>query len=449
MNVDVLLSRVDEAADEIVTLLQELVRIPTVNTGLMPTGDETRICELAAAKLAREGLSAEILESAPGRGNLIARLPGTDGRPRLLFMSHTDVVPVEDGKLWKHPPFGGEIHDGRVCGRGAADDKYLVAAELMAMILLRRAGVQLRGDLILALGADEEAGGRYGFGWLAERCPQKIAADYAINEGGGSPLQLDERLYYFLNVGEKGRLEVRFVVHGSGCHASQPWRGENVSYRVAEILRRIERYKPTCDVSSPVFRHLGLLGVQEMPTPENVDAIIADLARRRPSFASALRGLSRLTFTPTIVEVGVKSNQVPAVGRIVCDVRTLPHQDEDYVRRESDWMVAGMHGVEIEIDYTAVPSASSHETEFADAVRRATALALGRDDIIWIPSLMTGFADSRLVRPSGTVVYDFTPGHPCDDLALSGAHGRDESTDIRSLLTRTKMLVALALDVLQ
>src|SRR6202163_3927533 len=138
-----LLASVDAAHDEIVALLQDLVRLPTVNRGARPdTGSETLACDLLRPKLEAVGIPVEVHESAPGRGNLIARLGPTGGQ-RLLFMSHTDVVPVEDESLWEHPPFSGTIDRDRVYGRGADDDKADVVAHVMALILLQRAGVSL------------------------------------------------------------------------------------------------------------------------------------------------------------------------------------------------------------------------------------------------------------------------------------------------------------------
>ena len=182
-----LFAQVDAARDEIIALEQALVRIPSVNTGFMPTGDETPVCEFVRHWLAQDGIDSEILESAPNRGNLIARLEGKSGNAGLMFMSHTDVVPVEDDSKWRFPPFEATIAEGRIFGRGASDCKGLLTAQLMAVRLLKRNGIQLEDGLILAAGADEEHGGRYGFGWLADNHPGKLAAPYAVNEGGGTP----------------------------------------------------------------------------------------------------------------------------------------------------------------------------------------------------------------------------------------------------------------------
>jgi len=159
-----LLSDVDAARDEIVELTQALVRIPTVNTGVMPTGNETPAAELLSERLTAEGIPTEIIESAPGRGNLVARWEGEGDGPSLMFMGHLDVVPAEDEEQWIHPPFAAEVADGRIWGRGAADMKATVAAEAIALIVLKRRGVVPSGDLRLVAAADEEAGGAYGVG---------------------------------------------------------------------------------------------------------------------------------------------------------------------------------------------------------------------------------------------------------------------------------------------
>src|SRR5437762_8984242 len=205
-----LLEMADAARDEIVRFSQELVRIPTLNYGSRPdTGNETPACEYVRDKLAAEGIASEIHESAPTRGNLIAHLegegPATD-RKRLLLMSHTDVVPVEDETLWEHPPFSGTIDKGRVYGRGASDDKGDVVAHGMAVMLLKRAGIRLGGELIYMVNADEESGGRWGAGWVADNHPEKVACDFCINEGGGAPTHTPNGLIFPICTGEKGRL---------------------------------------------------------------------------------------------------------------------------------------------------------------------------------------------------------------------------------------------------
>ena len=437
-------SQIDGAADEILRLHQDLVRIPSVNTGFMPTGDETAVCEYVRDWLAEDGISSEILGRVPERGNIIARIEGRNPAARLMFMSHTDVVPVEEEDKWRFPPFSAAVHDGRIYGRGASDCKGLLAAQMVAMRMIKRNGIALRDSLILCSGADEEHGGRYGFGWLADNHPEKITAPFAVNEGGGTPIEAAGGLTYLLGVGEKGRLQVEFEITGVSAHASVPWQGTNALYRLSRLLERIENYEPERDTTTSLFAHLSNFAIEHAPSADNVDDIIAEVSRDNPRFASMLTALSRMTVTPTMIEGGIKSNSVPERIRLTCDVRTLPHQNDAYLRAELDKMAEGIPGVSYEIDYMAVPNASDFDTELTDHIRAATALALERDDIQWVPAISAGFTDSRFTRPLNVITYGFSGSHPDDDPMLSNAHGTDESVGIASLISGAKIMLALA-----
>ena len=443
-----LFRQVDEAENDIVALEQSLVRIPSVNTGFMPTGDETPVCELARDFLAEDGIESEILESAPNRGNLIARMEGRSGNAGLMFMSHTDVVPVEDESKWRFPPFSATIADGRVFGRGATDCKGLLTAQLMAVRILKRNGIELEDGLILAAGADEEHGGRYGFGWLADNYPEKLAAPFAVNEGGGTPIEAAGALTYVLGVGEKGRLQVEIDVKGTSSHASVPWQGTNALYRLSRALSSIEGFEADRDTSGAIFDHLSTFAIEHKPSAENVDDIIAEIETDNPRFASMLRALSRMTLTPTMVRGGIKSNSVPESIRLTCDVRTLPHQDDDYVRQQLDEVLADIPGVSYEIDYMARPNSSPFDSPLSDSIRRVTGQALQRDNIQWVPAISNGFTDSRFTRPLGTVTYGFSGSHPDDDPMLNYTHGTNESVGIKSLVSGTKIMLGLACDML-
>ncbi len=447
-DLDDLLAQAEAAQDDIVALEQDLVRIPSVNTGAMPTGDESAVCEYVRDWLAGDGIECEILERAPGRGNLIARLEGRSEKAGLMYMSHTDVVPVEDESKWRFPPFSATIAEGRVFGRGASDCKGLLTAQLMAMRLLRRSGVELEDSLILASGADEEHGGRYGFGWLAEQHPEKITAPFAVNEGGGTPVRAAGGIAYVLGVGEKGRLQIEIDIKGGSAHASVPWQGVNASYGLSEVLRRIEAYEAERDTSTSLFDYLSTFAIEDKPSPETIDEIIAEVEPDSPPLATMLRALSRMTLTPTIVRGGVKSNSVPESIRLTCDVRTLPHQDETYVSQQLAQLLEGVPGVDFEIDYMAVPNSSPFETGFVRRIRAATERALGRPDLQWVPGISTGFTDSRFTRALGVETYGFSGAHPDDDPLLLNVHGTDESESIRSLVSSTKIMLTLAYDIL-
>ena len=443
-----LYAQVDAALDDILALEQALVRIPSVNTGFMPTGNETAVAEYARDWLAEDGIESEILGRDPDRGNLIARMEGRSGKAGLMFMSHTDVVPVEDKSKWRFPPFSATIAEGRVFGRGASDCKGLLTAQMMAMRLLKRNGIELNDSLILASGADEEHGGRYGFGWLAENHPEKLAAPFAVNEGGGAPIQAAGALTYVLGVGEKGRLQIEIDVKGVSSHASVPWQGTNAMYRLSRALSNIEQFEPELDTSTGLFDHLSTFAIEHRPSPSNIEEIIAEVERTNPRFASLLKALSRMTLTPTMIRGGIKSNSVPESIRLTCDVRTLPHQDEQYVREQVEQVLEGIPGIDFEIDYMAQPNSSPFDTALSQSIQSVTAQALERDDIQWVPAISNGFTDSRFTRPLGIVTYGFSGSHPDDDPMITFTHGTNESVGIKSLVSGTKIMLGLACDML-
>ncbi len=440
-----LLSGVDALRDEMVAFHQDIVRFATVNTGAMPTGNETPCCEYIQTRLKGEGIEAEILESAPTRGNLIARLPGTGGGSSLLFMSHLDVVPVEDAATWSHPPFGAEIADDKIWGRGSDDAKSVTTASYFATVLLKRLGLPLRGDLIFTATADEESGGNYGYGWLAEHAPAKIRATYALNEGGGAPLLSREGLLYSLALGEKGRLEVTLTLAGRSAHASQPWNADNALTKAGRVLQALDAYDPTIDLSHPIFDHLGeMVAGLERPTPGTLESTLQRVAAADQATASMLRASSRLTITPTILHAGVKSNSIPAAATLRCDSRTLPGQDAAYVKREVEQAVAGIDGVTVGVDVWARSTQSPFDTPFTRVLQRALAMATVSSDVRLAPTLTAGFTDSQYVRPLGVQAYGFSPAHPAAARVRSGVHGVDEYIDIETLLMRTKAYLAAA-----
>jgi acetylornithine deacetylase/succinyl-diaminopimelate desuccinylase-like protein len=379
---------------------------------------------------------------APTRENVLAST-GTVGGKRLLLMSHTDVVPVEDEALWEHAPFSGTLDRGRVYGRGADDDKGDVVAHLMAMVLLQRAGVRLQDELLYLAAADEESGGRWGAGAVATHYPDKLRADVAINEGGGSPIRTANGLLYPVCTGEKSRLEARVTRQGRSGHASRPWAADNPVPVLAEAIQRIQAYEPEIDVSHPFFREvLAALGVSQAPTAENIDRI-ADGLTGQPGLSSTLKAASRMTITPTMLAAGVKSNSIPDRASLVCDVRGLPGQDDVFVQQELEHVLAGLD-VDIDVSYTAVSNASPADEPFVGVMRQALAAALGSDEFRFVPALTVGFTDSRFVRPLGTQVYGFSPHHPNAEPLRTGVHGNNEFMEVDSLLLRTRFALALA-----
>ena len=426
-----LFDMVDEATDELVQLQQELVRIQSVNTGAPDSGNETEVCHLLEKRFSAEGIDNTTLESSPGRGNFIAHI-GNQANPSLMFMSHTDVVPIEDESKWDLPPFSGQIVDGMVYGRGSDDCKSLTSSGAIAMFVLKRAGVSLNGELRLLAAADEESGGNYGIKWLAENYPEKIHTDWAINEGGGMPLQtLEGRQAYLFPIGEKGRIEARFTLSGRSAHGARPWYADNPLYKMAELLKRVRKYQDEAeiDLSVPVFEDLHLFGVEGNVTLANLDSLLDELEKTDEALARDLKGMSRMSVAPTITAAGAKSNSIPSKATLICDVRTLPHQDEAYVRQELDKLIDGIDGVGYELDVWAISNSSPVGSPFVDLMKRATEEVLGRE-ILMIPNITTGFTDSRCVRPLGTEVYGYAPLTPDSDTTRTGVHGINEVMEI-------------------
>jgi acetylornithine deacetylase/succinyl-diaminopimelate desuccinylase-like protein len=424
--------------DELVGLARDLVRIDTTNTGVMPTGNETEAATHLARVLRVGGIESEIAGRVPERGNVVARLPGRSGRTALVLASHTDVVPAGDASQWEQPPFDGIIDDGHLLGRGAADMKGTVAAQAMAMLLLKRSGAALAHGVNFVCVADEEAGGAYGMGWVARERPDWVRADLCLNDGGGFFIPVEGRDWCVLGVGEKGRFEVHAAFHGRGAHAARPWQGDNAFYKAAAALDRLRTYEPERDTSVPIFSAVGRLTGPVLPS--NVDDVIARLNATSPRLADHLRQVSRMLVTPTLIAGGVKSNSVPDACRLTCDVRALPHQGPSYVASE----VRGLLGeADVRVDHTAVannsPAGESLIASFADALHRN----LGRPVDV-VASLSGGFTDSRFVRELGVPAYGFSPSHPDSDPGRHRAHGPNEAVAIRDLVLQTAVYLDLA-----
>lgn len=440
-----LLASVDDAREELVEFHQALVRFPTINTGQMPTGNETECCEYIRQRLETEGIDSQILESAPGRGNLVARMKGEGTGPSLLFMSHLDVVPIEDESKWSHPPFSGEIIDGAVWGRGSDDCKSVTAAAYGATVLLKRSGLLRKGDVVLTATADEEAGGNYGYKWLAKNAPDEIRADYSLNEGGGMPLRAREGYACNLAVGEKGRVEVTITIEGRSGHAARPWEADNALGKAARVIAAVSDYQPEIDVSHPIFDWLDTMveGI-DRPTVDTLEDVLQKMASVDRSTASLLRALSRMTLTPTVLQAGQKSNSIPASAVLTCDSRTLPGQDADYVKRQVEQTLKGIDGITVETETWAQSTQSPFDTPFTQMLEKTLAVAIGRSDVTLIPSLTMGFTDSQWVRPLGVQAYGFAPINEGGSAARPGIHGINENFEIEALIARTRAFLAAA-----
>jgi len=448
---DSILAKVEEARTEIVDLLQELVRIPTVNTGTMPTGNETEACLLLQKRLRREGIEADVIESQPTRGNLLASLPGgvSDRGARLMFLSHLDVVPVGDETQWKVPPFSGLLQDGRIYGRGAWDCKGVTACQVMAAVLLKRAGGRLDRSLLLAATADEETarGAPAGLGYLLRDHADRLACDYVLNEGGGACVDTPDGVYFVVSTGEKGRSELTLDFEGRSCHASQPWSGQNPLEDMARAIKGIQAYAPELKIDPSLLDTLWrLLRLPGAPEPGVLLGILSSELRSSPLY-STLRGMASMTIAPTLASAGYRANVVPDRATLTCDVRTLPGQDESYVRSEVERMIGRPTRCRISLDKIVAPSSSGSDGIFLDAIARSVSRVTSAPAGL-LEALSIGYTDSMLMRPGGAVAYGFEPAHPRSDPRLVNIHGANESIAVDDLVFRTQVYVALCLDLL-
>ena len=209
----------DALEQEAVSLLSRYIQIDTTN----PPGNETKAAQFFKEIFDREGIEARIIESAPGRGNIYARLRGSGAKKAVILLNHMDVVPA-DANLWKEAPFSGSLKDGYIWGRGALDMKGPAIAELMTLLALKRNNVALQGDVIFLGTADEEAGGALGAGFLLEKHPDMFAnVGVVLNEGGGVRLGKDGKVQsYSVSVAEKTPLWFRLIATGAPGHGSTP-----------------------------------------------------------------------------------------------------------------------------------------------------------------------------------------------------------------------------------
>ncbi|WEH33147.1 M20/M25/M40 family metallo-hydrolase [Streptomyces sp. AM 4-1-1] len=316
----------EEAQNEVVGLCAELIRFDTSN----PTGTEREAADWVVARLAEVGVESVLIESAPGRANVIARIAGRDPeRGALLVHGHLDVVPA-DAAEWQVPPFSGEIRDGYLWGRGAIDMKDTVAVMLATAREFARTGTRPSRDLVLAFLADEEAGGKFGGHWLVEHRPELFGGvTEAIGEGGGFSFALDDsrRLYPIENA-QRGMAWMELTATGRAGHGSSP-NDENAVTDLAEALTRIGRTTFPIRLIEPVRALLeeaaGLYGVDF-----DEDDIEGSLARLGP-VSDFMQVVLRNSANPTMFQAGYQTNVIPGKATARVDGRFLPGHEQELI----------------------------------------------------------------------------------------------------------------------
>jgi acetylornithine deacetylase/succinyl-diaminopimelate desuccinylase-like protein len=423
------------ATDACVQHLRSLIRIPSVN----PPGDETPAAEYCAAVLGAAGIHAEVLEAGPGRGSCFARLPATvdDPLPPLVLLSHLDVVPV-DRDSWTRDPFGAELIDGVVWGRGAVDMKDMVAMELAVMVELVRLDAPRRRDVIFAALADEEAGGTFGaLHWVRERPDLSASAAgpaaAALNEVGGYSITIGERRFYTIQVAEQGILWTRLRATGTPGHGSMPHRDNPALKLAAAVTRLADAPRPArvTDVVGAFFEALGLGEVASLATTDPVAAVAAlERAVDDPVLRRSFDAMLRDTVSPNMVHVGQKMNVIPGIGEAEVDVRTLPGTDQAAFLRE----LATTAGDEVDVEavMSMPPVEWPADAEIVGLMREA--LQRADPEATAVPMMITPGTDAKALAMLGIPTYGFAPLRLGADMPfLSLFHGNDERVSVDAL----------------
>ncbi|MEJ7838718.1 MAG: M20/M25/M40 family metallo-hydrolase [Thermomicrobiales bacterium] len=431
----------DSLRADAIEYLQQLLRLDTTS----PPGNEILATDYIRGVLDAEGIESTVLESAPGRANLVARLSAANptGKP-VLLMGHTDVVGVEPGK-WKRGPFSGDLVDGELWGRGALDMKCQVAAGLAAFVAIKRSGVQLNRDLIYYAIADEEAGGTYGADWMWKNHRDLVDAEFAINEGGGNPIEAGGALFFACQAGEKGSCRLRMVARGTPGHGSVPL-DDTAMRHLGEALVKLHAWKPPTVITAPVRSMLTTLA--EALGGETADLVSAILAEESPDWSlftnlplppaelESLYATTRNTAVPTMIHGGVRINVIPAEVVVDIDGRTLPHQDPEAFR--SAVQAAVGDGVEIELVSPAVGIESDPDSPFFDAIA-ATIYDMQPGSRL-LPYMLSGGTDAGLLP--GVKVYGFFPFPPSERIeGYNGlVHGHNERIHVDDLAYATQFI---------
>lgn len=441
----------DRTAAEATDLLQHLIRNACVNDGTPDSGHERRSVDVLASYLGGAGLDLQRYETRPGRENLVARIEGTDpSAPTLLLMGHTDVVPVNpDG--WKRDPFGAEVVDGEVWGRGAVDMLNLTATMAVSMRHLAASGFRPRGTLVYLAVADEENLGTWGAEHLVEHERDAVMADYVITESGGFQMPTDAGPRLPVIVGEKGSYWCRLAVRGTPGHASQPYRTDNALVTAAEVVRRLAAYRPETQIHDTWRRF-----VEGMGYPAEIRDALLD-ADGLPALCESLPvGIARqahacthTTFAPTVMHGGTKTNVIPDAVELEVDIRSLPgQQGDDILRMIADALGDLIDKVEITPIDGDESTISPTDTPLWESLARVSQGFVAGSALL--PFLTVGATDARFFRRAGSVAYGFGLFSRRLSFEDYGTmfHGNDERVDVESLLLSTRLWEAVAADLL-
>ena len=423
-----------ELENETITLCQEMIRIPSVNYG-EGRGDEKAMAEYVAAKLAEVGIKSELIETAPNRVNVVAKIEGSDkSRPGLVLHGHIDVVPA-NADDWSVDPFSGEIKDGFIWGRGAVDMKDMDAMILATVRMWQRVGYKPPRNILLAFFADEEAGSDYGSRWLVKNRPELFNGySEAVSEVGGFSLTITggHRLY-LVEAAQKGINWMKLSAKGTAGHGSfiNP---DNAVTKVADAVSRIGNYEwPQLEtkISGLLFRKIAQL-TGDKYDQKNVKPLLKHLGGAVKMLGATISN----TANPTMLEAGYKVNVIPQSASAVVDGRFLPGY-EDQLQET----IKRLAGDEIEVEILTRDIAL--EVEFAGPLVDAMCKAITGEDKegIPVPYLMSGGTDNKALSDLGIIGYGFSPLKLPENLDFFALfHGVDERVPIDGLKFGVRVL---------
>jgi acetylornithine deacetylase/succinyl-diaminopimelate desuccinylase-like protein len=427
----------NKAGQQAADFLSAYVRIDTTD----PPGNETAAAKFVAAHFKQAGIENRVIESAPGRGIVVARLKGSGKSRPIVLLSHLDVVPA-DPTGWKVPPFSGAIRDGYVWGRGAMDCKGVGAVYATAMIAMKRARVTLERDVIFLGTGDEEVGGQMGAGWFAEHKLDLVGnAEFLLNEGGDIHRRSDGTRVYDVAVSEKTPCWLKLTATGQGGHGSAPG-PETAVTRLIAALDRIHQYQPETKVVPEVQAYYAALAeTVHGPRREryrDLKAALADDAFRNEFLSDRHdAALVRDTVTPTVLSGSSKINVIPRSASAELDGRLLPGDDpEAFI--ETLKKVVNDDNVHFEKVLSFPPSSSPAGTALYRAIEKVAESEHARVN----PSVLTGFTDSHYFRQHGIVSYGFTPFEFTEE-DESLEHGINERLSLENLRDGTRRLVEI------
>jgi acetylornithine deacetylase/succinyl-diaminopimelate desuccinylase-like protein len=421
----------DALRNEAVDVLQELLRVDTVN----PPGNETRAAELLRSYLEDAGVECQLLAKVPERANLVARLPGRGDGPTLMLLSHTDTVLADPGE-WSVDPWSGELRDGQVWGRGALDMKSQVAASAVAVSTLAREGFEPPGDIVFAACADEEVGEDFGLSWLCREHPDAVRADYCVNEGGGDRVEVAGKTVYLCSTAEKMSSPFLLRVYGRSGHASMPGIADNALVKAARLIERLGRIEPAPRLMPETRAFFSVLG--GIPDP-------AELPERLAALETGVRAMVQpmlsLTVSPTMIEASKKLNVIPARCEVECDCRLLPGESQEQAEREIRAWLGEDGDYDLEWIEGVGGTSSPLETPLWEAIESFVADQEPGAELV--PVVLPGFTDSHYMREAfGTVSYGFFPMRTMEsELAARLIHSADERIAVDDLELGTRFLL--------